>query len=197
MKTTRLARRLGLDGNPLRRRTDRIGTAVAAGLLAAFLVAAPLLALAAASWAGQTGAAERRAERAWHQVSAILLRNAPTPPAFASGLDGGSWVPARWRGPDGRARTGQIPASAGLAAGQIVRVWVDAAGSPTGPPLSYRAVADRAAAAAVAVPVLLGIVLWCVAGAARWMLDRRRLTAWGTAWAAVGPQWTKRFRSRG
>ncbi len=44
--------------------------------------------------------------------------------------------PARWTAPDGRARTGQIPVSARSAAGHVVPLWVDAAGSPAGPPLN-------------------------------------------------------------
>ncbi len=50
---------------------------------------------------------------------------------------------------------------------------------------------------AVAVPAALGIVLLCLAWAGRWVLDRRRLADWEAAWADVGPQWTRRFRSRG
>jgi len=55
----------------------------------------------------------------------------------------------------------------------------------------------REAAAAVIATAALGIVLLCLAWAGRWVLDRRRLANWETAWAAVGPQWTRRFRSRG
>ena len=36
-----------------------------------------------------------------------------------------------------------------------------------------------------------------LAWAGRWLLDRRRLADWEVAWASVGQQWTKRFRSRG
>jgi hypothetical protein len=48
MKTTRIARKLGLDGNPLRRRTDKIAARFAALLLAVFLLGAPFLSVAAA-----------------------------------------------------------------------------------------------------------------------------------------------------
>jgi hypothetical protein len=74
---------------------------------------------------------------------------------------------------------------------------VDAAGSPTGPPLSHRMQLAREATAAAASTVALGIVVLCLAWASRLVLDRRRLAAWEAAWAAVGPQWTRRFRSRG
>jgi hypothetical protein len=57
-------------------------------------------------------------------------------------------------------------------------------------------VARAATAAAVATAGLL-IVLSCLALLVRWLLDRRRIADWELAWAIVGPQWTKRFRSRG
>jgi hypothetical protein len=197
MKRTRIARRLGLDRNPLRRRTDKIAVGVTVLLLAVFLVGAPLLSVAAVGWAGHAGSSRQRAERSWRQVSAVLMRASSAPGASAAGVSGYSWVLARWTAPDGRARTGEIPLSAALPAGHTVRLWVDTAGSPTGPPLNPRSVvADEAEAAAVATGTL-GIVLLCLAWAGRWVLGRRRLADWEAAWAAVGPQWTKRFRSRG
>jgi hypothetical protein len=197
VKTTWLARRLGLDGNPLRRRTDKIATSLAVLLLAVFVVGAPLLWVAVVGWAGRPGVAELRAERSWHEVSAVLLQAAPAPAASAAGVLSYPRVRARWSAPDGRARTGQIPVTTALAAGGTVRLWVDAAGSPAGPPLNRRAVvADEVAAAAVATSGL-GIVLLCLAWAGRRVLDRRRLAGWQAGWAAVGPQWTRRFRSRG
>jgi len=196
MKTTRMVRRLGLDGNPLRRRTDKIAARLAALLLAVFLIGAPFLSAAAVGWAGHHGAAELGATRSWHQVSAVLLRGAPTPTA-TGGVLGYHQVLARWIAPDGRARTGRIPVSADVAAGRTVRLWVDSAGSPTGFQLDRRAVLAGEAIAAVVATVALGIVLLCLAGAGRWVLDRRRLAGWEAGWAAVGPQWTRRFRSRG
>ena len=195
MKKTRLARRLGLDGNPLRRRIDKIAACLAALLMAVFLTGAPMLSVAAARWTGHAAATAQRAARSWHRVPAVLLRGAPLPAlgwAFGS-----SWVPARWTAPDGQERAGRIPVSSRLAAGRTVRLWVDTAGSPTGPPPSHGAAVASEALAAAFASVALGAVLWWLAGAGRWVLDRRRLAAWEAAWAAIGPQWTWRFRSRG
>jgi hypothetical protein len=196
MKTW-IARKLGLDGNPLRRRTDKIAACAAVLLLAVFLTGAPFLSVAAAGWAGRPAAAELRAERSWHQVPAILLQAAPEPAASAGGVPGHSVVLARWTAPDGRARTGRIPVSTSMAAGRTVRLWVNAAGLPAGPPPNGRLVPAYKATAAVIATVTLGIMLLCLAWAGRWVLDRRRLAGWEAAWAAVGPQWTRRFRSRG
>lgn len=148
MNTPRLARRLGLDRSPLRRRTDKVASCLAVLLLAVFVIGAPVLSVAAAGWAGRAAAAGQRAARSWRQVPAVLLH--ATPPLTAAGaVSGGPLVPARWTAPDGRSRTGRIPAGAGLAAGRTVRLWVDTAGLPTGhSPSSSALVADQVLAAA-------------------------------------------------
>jgi hypothetical protein len=195
MKTTRLVRRLGLDGNPLRRRIDKIAACLAALLMAVFLIGAPMLSMAAARWVGHAAAAGQRAARSWRQVPAALLRGEPLPDV--GWVFGTSWVTARWTAPDGHQRAGSIPVSTSLAAARTVQLWVDTAGSPTGPPPRYGAPTVSEALAAVLATGALGVVLWSLAGTGRWMLDRRRLADWEAAWTAVGPQWTWRFRSRG
>jgi hypothetical protein len=194
-RAPRLARRLGLDANPLRRRTDRIGTWLTVQFLVVVLIGVPVLGLGAFTWAARAGAAQQRAERAWREVPAVLLGSVPG--SFAGGVFGYSWVPARWTAPDGRARSGDIPVEAGLTAGRTVPLWVDGRGTPTDAPLTRRAVLARAATAAAVAAVLLLIVLSGLAWAGRWLLYRRRLADWELSWAIVGPQWTKRFRSRG
>jgi hypothetical protein len=197
MKATKLARRIGLDRNPLRRRTDRAGTCLAVLLAVVFLAGAPLLSAAAASWAARTAAAGQRAERSWHQVSAVLLTTT-TASGSIDGFGGGSsWGFARWTAPGGQIRTGEIPVKITIAAGQAVPLWVDQAGWPTGPPLSHGAIATREVAAAVVAALALGLLLLCLGALARWMLDRRRHADWEAAWSIVGPLWTERFRSRG
>jgi hypothetical protein len=196
-RARRLARKLGLDANPLRRRTDKIATWLMAQFLVVVLVGAPLFAIAAFTWAARGGASEQRAERSWREVPAVLLRSVPVPDSLAGGIFGYSWVPARWTAPNGQVRSGDIPVEVGLNAGRKVRLWVDAAGRPTDAPLTHRAIVARAATAAAVATAGLLIALSCLALIVRWLLDRRRLTDWELAWAIVGPQWTKRFRSRG
>jgi len=192
---TWLARRVGLDHNPLRRPSDKIAAGLAAALMAVFLAGAPVLAAVAVGWAGRATAAEQQAGRSWRQVPAVLEQAAVVPAVME--LLGQSRVRARWIAPDGRSRAGQIAVRGALPAGRTVPLWVDAAGSPTGPPPARRAALARQAAAAVMAVVTLGIALLCLAGAGRWVLDRRRLAQWEAGWAAVGPRWTRRFRSRG
>jgi len=196
-RVRRLACRLGLDANPLRRRTDKIATSLAALLLLVFLVGAPLLAITAYGWAGRVGAAEQRAERSWHTVPATLLKAVPAPNSFASGLFSYTWVPARWAAPNGQARTGKIAIEVGMAVGRKVLIWVDGTGRPTDAPLTDRAVHARATTVALVATLVFVTVLSMLAWAGRKLLDRRRLADWELAWAIVGPRWTKRFRSRG
>ena len=196
-RARRLGRWLGLDGNPLRRRTDKIATWLTAQFLVAGLIVVPLFGIAAFHWASRAGATEQRTERSWREVPAVLLRSVSAPNSFADGVFGYSWVPARWTAPDGQVRSGDIPVEVGLAAGRKVRLWVDAAGRPTDVPITHRAVLARAATAAAVATAVLLIALSCLALIGRWLLDRRRLADWELAWAIVGPQWTKRFRSRG
>ena len=63
MKTTRLARRLGLDGNPMRRHIDKIAAGLAALLVAVFLIGAPILSMALARRAGHAAATGQQATR--------------------------------------------------------------------------------------------------------------------------------------
>src|SRR5262249_48427224 len=198
MRTMRLSRRLGLDGNPLRRRTDKIAACAAALLLAAFVIGAPLLSVAAAGWAARSWTAYQQAVRSWRQMPALVLQAAPAPTA-AAGVLGSSLVLARWAAPDGRGRTGRIPVRAPMAAGRGGRAgWgVARRGSPPGPRLNNRQARATEVTGAAAASATLGIMLLCLAWAGRRVLDRRRLAAWEAAWAAVGPQWTRRFRSRG
>ena len=196
-RARRLARKLGLDANPLRRRTDKIAIWLMAQFLVVVLVGAPLFAIAAFTWAARAGAAEQRAERSWREVPAVLLRSVPVPDSFAGGVFGYSWVPARWTAPNGHVRVGDIPVEVGLTAGRKVRLWVDAVGTPTDIPLTHRVIVARAATAAAVATTGLLIALSCLALLVRWLLDRRRIADWELAWAIVGPQWTKRFRSRG
>src|SRR5204862_6336099 len=123
----RLLRGLRLGRNPLRRGSDRAETIVLGALLAAFLAAAPFAAHAAGSWAHTSAARDAQAQRAsLHQVAATLLRPAPVLSGY--GLASEFAVEARWRAPDGRARTGELLVTAAAATGPSPRIWGPRAG---------------------------------------------------------------------
>ena len=173
------------DRNPLRRRCDRAEAVLVTVLVAVFVAGAPLLAVSAGRWAPDGGRRTGQAQRAgWHQVPAVLRtatirRFAPSPAT--------AW--ARWTAPGGMPHTGRVLAPAGLAAGAVVPVWVDAAGRLAGPPAQAGQQDSRALADGLVAVFLLAELLWGAALAARGVADRRRLAAWDAAWRAIGPAW--------
>jgi hypothetical protein len=182
----RLWRGLWPGRNPLRRTCDRVEAAFAAGLLATFLIAAPLLALFAGQWAyGTSVRAQRAAIAARHLVPATLLAGAPAQTIYCC-----TRVRARWTAPDGTRRADWVRAPASARAGGTVRVWVDRSGRLTDPPLTASQVTNRTIFAAVAAPTAVAIALLGAGALARWVLDRRRLAAWDAEWRVTGPRWT-------
>jgi len=190
-----LAARLGLDGNSLRRRSDRIAAFATVGLLAVFLVAAPIAAVFAGHWAYRWSVGQQQDQRSWREVTAVLLQKAPVEPGCFDAS--GSWTLARWTPPGERARDGVIPVPAGMPAGSRVRIWLDRSGGWAGPPIGAQMVVVRVATAVTATIIMIATVLAAVASVGQWLLDRRRLAGWEADWNAVGPQWTREFRARG
>jgi hypothetical protein len=95
---TRLARALGLDRNPLRRATDRAEAWIRVGLLAVFLIAGPMAALAAGHWAYHAGITAAGAPAApAHRVKPAALQQAPAIAGLPRVGQGGR-AGARWGG---------------------------------------------------------------------------------------------------
>jgi hypothetical protein len=192
-RLTRLARRLWMGKSPLRRRTDRIEAWTTAGLLAVFLIGAPLCSVAAGRWVHHGGLLEQRAQQSWHLVPGVLLKTAPVERSLylRTSLDTDVLGLARWTGPGGRRLTGNVPVVPGTLAGQRLQVWVNRSGQPTGAPLPNSELARRVFGARVLAPLGLAIYLLGVGGMVRWLMNRRRLAAWETGWAYTGPRWTR------
>jgi hypothetical protein len=188
---TRVARRLGFDHNPLRRRLDLIDGWLVPTAIAAFVALGPLLAGGAGLWVHADNAAAQRAQRSWHEVRAVVLQPVPGPAMSGSGSASWLvWTPARWTA-DGRIRTGNVPVPAGTSQDAVVPVWLNRAGRVQAPPLTTAAARDRIVVAALFALASLAVLLTIVAAAARWLLDRRRLAGWEAAWRSVGPQWSQ------
>ncbi|SFG88439.1 hypothetical protein SAMN05421678_109173 [Actinopolymorpha cephalotaxi] len=188
-------RRLGWSRNPMCRASDRVE-----GLLIAVTLMAALLAIPVAIGMGRgaydDGAARSAAQQeAGHWGTAKLLESAP------GSVDPGQDAPnpvttyarARWQGPNGSWSEGDVPVRAGTDAGSTVRVWVDAAGQVTKPPLTPSQLSDKGVA--TAITALMGLELGIVVCSllARWSLDRRRLAAWGQEWERVAPRWSRKY----
>lgn len=189
--SARLARALGLDGNPLRRASDRAEAWIRVGLLAVFLIAGPMAALAAGGWAGQarTAGASTRTPQA-HAVDAVLLQRAPVAVGLAAAdLGSQTWVRARWHSANAPARTGEVLAPGGSPAGTVVTVWLDASGRVTSPPPQRGKATSGTALALIALGVV-ALALLAVLRFTQRFLNWRRLAAWEAAWSAIGPRWT-------
>jgi hypothetical protein len=105
---TRLARAVGLDGNPLRRASDRAEAWIRIGLIALFLVAGPLAAFGVGGWAYHAGTAVARAQAApAHHVKAAVPATTVTPADLPKSGEG-NWVGARAEGTAASARSGEV-----------------------------------------------------------------------------------------
>ena len=189
-----LARRMGMDANPLRRGCDRAEAWLRLGLVLVFLIASPLAAFGLGHLTNDASVRAARAEAAnEHQVPAVLLHrvshNSNDPLYSTSEL---AWAQAKWTAPDGRRRVGEVPAAVGSRAGRQVPIWVDDAGQLVYPPIGQGQIASRVIAVVALTPAILAIILLGVGWLIRRLLDRRRLADWATEWSAVEPLWTKR-----
>jgi hypothetical protein len=179
----RVVRGLWPDHNPLRRASDRAEAGIIAALAVAFLLGAPLIALAVWQLVMTTSFTTTNAERAgWRPVPAQLVTSAP----FSYGYDVA--VAARWRAPDGAERRGRIGVRPGTRAGTLVTVWAGPTGRLTRRPMTRSQAAIQASCTAAITVPCWGILLVCTGVLSRCLLDARRLAAWDADWAAVDPR---------
>jgi hypothetical protein len=184
----RLAGALGLDGNPLRRASDRAEAWIRAGLLVIFLTAGPMAALGVEQWTTHPAGTGSGGQP--HSVQAVLLQPATAPAGPARAAPGAQvWVRARWESPGGSVRTGEVPAPAGAPVGTALPVWLNASGQVTGPPQRGE-FAMAAVITAVMTLAVTALALLVVLRLIQCFLNWRRLAAWEDAWRATGPRWT-------
>jgi hypothetical protein len=188
----RLARWLGFDRNPLRRRTDRLEAILRLVMIILVVLAMPAASVAAGRWADHSVLRKVQTQRTInHQVTAVLLRDAPRtgiPDPYTSVET--TWVPARWQPPGQPPRTGEVLAVAGARKGSTARTWIDPSGAVTGPPLDHRVVAGDVVIAVTATILVSGLLLLATGALARRVFERRRLRAWEAEWRASGPLWS-------
>ncbi|HUB38543.1 MAG TPA: hypothetical protein VMA72_06810 [Streptosporangiaceae bacterium] len=196
MATTRtwvkLSRRLGWDGNPLRRPADKIEAWLVPVAVALFLALSPVVGIGLSAWVHADNAAAQRAAQSWSSVKAVLVQAAPGP----AEPDGGAntwtvWVPAKWTF-HGRHVTGKVPVPAGSRAGSTQTVLLNRAGAVQVRPQSASQVAGMADTATAVGLTVLAALLAGLVWLTRRVLDRRRLARWESAWLAVGPRWSHR-----
>ncbi len=180
---------LSLGSNPLRRDVDRMEAGIFAALLVAFLIGAPLLAVAAGWWstARQRPSSARSSLCTWSPR--CYCRMSLT--SWRAPARGDAGALARWTAPNGNPRVGLVLDVGGTKAGSRLRIWVDGSGRQADPPLTRRGVQSRVITAAALASVVFAFTLLAMAICLRWLLNRRRLAGWGMAWADIGPRWTR------
>jgi hypothetical protein len=174
--------------NALRRPVDRIEGAILVLLSAALLVAVA----AAAVVGAHTYQSQRAASAGLRPALAVLIQAGPLYGPARIGQ-----AEARWRDRGGGLRSGVLttmsaPGIMGAAAGARIPVWLDRSGRPAEPPGGQIAMIVNALVLSVAVAGGAAVALLICYMLCRVALDRRRLTAWESAWSLTGPRWTTR-----
>jgi hypothetical protein len=165
----RLARRLGRDGNELRRRSDFIEACLVPAAIALFVIFVPLVAALTTFWVRADNSSVARAEVTWLKVPGVLLQSVPGPMEADHGAD--AWLEqarARWMW-DGQPRVGYVQAL----------------------PLTTGQVTGRVIEISVAVLTVLAVLLAGLVRLVRHALHRRRIAAWEAAWREFGPIWSR------
>ncbi|MGW0801617.1 Rv1733c family protein [Nonomuraea sp. NPDC002799] len=193
----RYARRYRLDGNPLRRRTDRLETC--AVMLAVLLVSVSVWpAILAGRLAYQDALADSRVgPGARQQVTATLMTEVPRA-RVTFGSEAAVQAPpvlARWTAPDGVVHTGYVPVSQPAAAGSTTRIWIDPSGMPTSPPTAASMVTVKGVGMGAFVVSMTMLLVFTMLRVFRWLVDRRRYRAWDRAWERADELWHRPRRS--
>ncbi|MDP9869811.1 MULTISPECIES: Rv1733c family protein [Streptosporangium] len=171
------------DGNPLRRRSDRIDTVI---VLVSLMIFVAFL-WPAAAFGRQVYASGLRAELTGpghRQTVAAEVVDA---------AHGAGWRTrtVRWTTPQGGTRTGQVVLSPSTPAGSHTQIWLDGSGRITAPPQRHVKTITDSAVAAIAVAGGGGaVLLLCLAGA-RGLLNRHRDAEWERAWVLADQRWRR------
>ncbi|MGW2602398.1 Rv1733c family protein [Streptomyces klenkii] len=102
-------------------------------------------------------------------------------------------APVRWTDGQGVSRMDFADVPSGTARGERVRIWVDAAGGPTRPPLERGAAVEAGWFTGAVTAALLVLVFLGVRAAVTVACDRRRYAHWAAQWEIVEPQWSRRL----
>jgi hypothetical protein len=195
MVASRIARRVGIDRNPLRRRTDRVEAWITVALTTVALLLGPFVVWRAGltAYKSTLSSSERDRHQQRFRVTATLLVDATD---YLKADDGvrlrQDTVRALWTAPDGTARTGTIiPPATGAVAGSGVLIWTDAHGNPVSPPVR-RDPTESAVMAGFATALALLALVACLRLAVRNRLNKRRLAGWQTEWTLIEPRWSGR-----
>ncbi|MEV5144607.1 hypothetical protein [Streptomyces sp. NPDC052727] len=175
--------------NPLKRRADVVEAWVVLGACLLTVLAGVLAGLAAAGSVEHGLARERTT---WRPTVARVVAQVPgKSPAHSSHASAGEqvWAEVRWTVADGSAHTGRIRVEPGSKPGTPVTVWTDPQGHLVSRPTTASEAAFRSTLIGLLVGASTAAVPFVAGLAVRGRLERRRMEAWDTEWARLGPQW--------
>jgi hypothetical protein len=125
------------------------------------------------------------------EILAVLLQDAPEHPTRAWRASPPATTPATWIQPDGRLRTGLVPAAPASKAGSEVHMWLDADGRLVGAPTTPLSATASALYTGIGTLSSGGAVLWGLwVGTRRWTAHRNS-RQWEQEWARVEPEWRR------
>lgn len=181
--TDRLWRAFVPRRSVLRRRSDRMETVARWVAVVLLAVSVPIL-LALGSADAQRVRDEAAAVRATsRQVTGTITQVLPRATTVGGAPSGAVDVTATWTGPDGAARTLTGTKLRGAHVGDPWTAWVDAADHQVrAPRTDYQATAEGVMIAFWGF-IATGVGLLGALAVVHWILDRRRMAAWGEEWA--------------
>lgn len=183
---TSTLRRLGLESNPLRRRSDRVQSSLLIAMVFLFLLGCVGGVLVGRASYRDGLAAEQRAADGY-RVSARVLSTTYQPMA-----DGG-YVPASarvtWTDPNGKRHTQNVAVTGHP--GKHVTVWVDTAGMASPRPYSHTSTVTWAIVSGTLTVVLAAAGLLSAYLGLGLLIDRRRYARWEREWRLVEPGWRR------
>jgi hypothetical protein len=194
MNANPMARKLGIDRNPLRRPTDRIEARLTLALIMLLAVLGPLLVwwVSVVAYRATAADAARDARHQRFEVTASLLDD-PAKHVIANG-DGQATqgpVPAHWTAPDGTEQVGSVIPPPNAHVGDTVVISTDVHGkiaealTPRSPMLSAVVAGFSVGLGLFGVAALLLLII-------RLSLNRRRMADWQLGWLRVERQWSGR-----
>ncbi|MGM9442885.1 hypothetical protein [Streptomyces murinus] len=174
--------------NPLKRRADVVEGWVVLGVGLLTVLAGVLAGLMVARSVTQ-GLARERAD--WRPTVAHVVAAVPDAHAGRRHIshDARGWAEVRWTVADGSVHTGRVRVAAGDRVGTGVTVWTDSHGHLVGSPVPPGQAAFRADLVGTLAGLGTALVPFAAGFLLRARLERRRMTAWDTEWARLGPQW--------
>jgi hypothetical protein len=168
--------------NPLRRRSDIAEAWLVLLTAVVMVVAAPVVALVATHSLDQAlQRLAREEDRARHRTVAVLLDDPSWQAAWGVEGDSHAFARVRWRAPDGTVRQDRARVETSKHLGQTTRIWTDARGHLTAPPLTPGQAHLRARLAGVAIGGTVCLLLLSARIAVVRRLDQTRMSEWDTA----------------